>query len=119
MPLSPSERDRAACSDIVANAQRAVAFVAGFTFPTFAADDRTHYAVVRCLEIISEASRRLSAAVKARHPDVPWRLIAGAGNVYRHGYDSVTLDIVWLTVHDELPVLVAACRAELDRAPEP
>jgi uncharacterized protein with HEPN domain len=50
---------------------------------------------------------------------VPWRLIAGAGNVYRHGYDSVTLDIVWLTVHDELPVLVAACRAEVDRVPEP
>jgi len=30
----------------------------------------------------------------------------------------VTLDIVWLTVHHELPVLVAACRAELDRAPD-
>lgn len=54
-----------------------------------------------------------------QHPHVPWRLIAGAGNVDRHGYDSVTLDIVWLTVHDELPVLVAACRAELDRVPEP
>jgi len=68
MPVSLSERDRAACSDIVANPQRAVAFVAGFTFPTFAADERTHYAVVRCLEIISEASRRLSAAANARLP---------------------------------------------------
>lgn len=74
---------------------------------------------MRCLQIVAEASRRLSAAAKARHPDVPWRLIAGAGNVHRHGYDSVTLDIVGLTVHDELLVLVAACRAELDRVPEP
>jgi uncharacterized protein with HEPN domain len=32
---------------------------------------------------------------------VPWRLIAGAGSVDHHGYDSLTLDIVWLTVHDE------------------
>ncbi|MBE7204599.1 MAG: DUF86 domain-containing protein, partial [Parafilimonas terrae] len=53
------------------------------------------------------------------YPDVPWRQIAGAGNVYRHGYDSVTLDIVWLTVHDELPVLIAACRAALVRMSDP
>jgi uncharacterized protein with HEPN domain len=73
---------------------------------------------VRCLEIISEASRRLSAETRARYPDVPWRQIADVGNVCRHSYDRATLDIVWLTVHDELPVLVAACRAELTRAPD-
>jgi len=49
---------------------------------------------------------------------VPWRQIADAGNVHRHSYHRVTLDIVWLTVHHELPVRVAAFRAELDRAPE-
>ena len=119
MPSSPSERERDACFDIVANARRAEGFVAGFSFATFAADERTHYAVVRCLEIISEASRRLSAETKGRHPDVPWRQIADAGNAYRHGYHRVTLDIVWLTVHDELPALVAACRAELDRPLDP
>jgi uncharacterized protein with HEPN domain len=119
MPLSPSQRGRAACSDIVANAERAVAFVAVFMLSAFAADDRTHSAVVRCLEIISEPSRWPSAAAEAWPPNVPWRLIAGAGNVCSHGYDSVTLDIVWLTVHDEAPVLVAACRAERACAPDP
>ena len=119
MPFSPSERERTACSDIIVNAQRVARFVAEFTFETFEADERTHFAVVRGLEIISEASRRLSAEMKARHPAVPWRQIADAGNVYRHSYHRVTLDIVWLTVHHELPVLVAACRAELDRAPDP
>ena len=74
---------------------------------------------MRCLEIISEASRRLSAAAKARHPQVPWRQIAGAGNVYRHGYDSVTLDIVWLTVHDELPVLVRPAGPSWTACPSP
>ncbi|MEL6062511.1 MULTISPECIES: HepT-like ribonuclease domain-containing protein [unclassified Methylobacterium] len=119
MPFSPSERERTACADIIANAERAARFVAGFTLETFGADERTHFAVVRCLEIVSEASRRLSAETKARYPDVPWRQIADAGNVYRHSYHRVTLDIVWLTVHHELPVLVAACRAELARAPDP
>jgi uncharacterized protein with HEPN domain len=42
------------------------------------------YAVIRSLEIISEASRRLSDELKARHPGIPWREMAAAGNFYRH-----------------------------------
>ena len=118
MPFPTSERERTACADIVANTERVFRFVTGFTLATFERDERTHFAVVRCLEIIPEASRRVSAGTKARYPDVPWRQIADAGNVYRHSYHRVTLDIVWLTVHHELPVLVAARRAELDRVPE-
>ena len=118
MPFSPSERERDACHDIVANARRAKTFIGGSTFEAFVADDRTSYAVVRCLEIVSEASRRLSTETRSRHPDVPWRQIADAGNFYRHAYHGVSLDIVWLTVHDELPVLVAAVEAELARSPD-
>jgi uncharacterized protein with HEPN domain len=44
------------------------------------------YALTRCLEIISEASRRLSDEQKARHPEIAWREMAGAGNMYRHDY---------------------------------
>jgi uncharacterized protein with HEPN domain len=118
MPFSPSEPDRTACTDITANAERAVPFVAGFTLETVEADERTHFAAVRCVEIVLEASRRSSAETKARYPAVPWRQIADAGNVDRHSYHRVTLDIVWLTIHHELPVRAAACRAELDCAPE-
>lgn len=50
----------------------------------FASDWRSVYAATRCLEIISEASRRLDGSTKARHPDVAWRNIADAGNIYRH-----------------------------------
>ncbi|HEY0524017.1 MAG TPA: HepT-like ribonuclease domain-containing protein [Stellaceae bacterium] len=53
-------------------------------YDRFVADLRTVYAVTRCLEIISEALRRLPDDLKARHPQIPWRDIAGAGNVYRH-----------------------------------
>ena len=41
-----------------------------------------------------------------------------AGNVYRHLYGGVSLDIVWLTIHDELPILVAAAEAELGSSPD-
>jgi hypothetical protein len=54
------------------------------------ADEKTLYAVVRSLEIISEASRRLTDEVKARHANIEWREMAAAGNVYRHSYEDVT-----------------------------
>jgi uncharacterized protein with HEPN domain len=71
--LSETERDNLA--DIVFNIDLANSFVQGFDYERFLADMRTFYAVTRCLEIISEASRRLSAEMKARHPDIPWRQV--------------------------------------------
>ena len=49
---------------------------------------------------------------------MPWRDIADAGNVYRHGYHRVLLDIVWQTVHERLPDLVAVAEAELACFPD-
>ena len=118
MPFKSSERSRDALQDIVTNAGRIRRSVSGYTLDAFIADDRTHFAVVRCLEIISEASRRIASDARTRHSHVPWRQVMDAGNVYRHMYDGVSLDIVWLTIHDELPILVAAAEAELERQPD-
>ena len=52
------------------------------------------YAAERCVEIISEASRRLPDAWKAEHPSIPWSDIAGIGSVLRHDYDDVNVDII-------------------------
>ena len=82
-------------------------------FQTFATDVRTQYAVTRCLEIISEASRKLSNDLKARYPDVQWSQIAGAGNVYRHDYEDVKAQAIWKTVSAEISALERAISAEL------
>ena len=74
------------------------------------------HAVTRCLEIISEASRRLPNEVKARHPAIPWKQIAGAGNVYRHDYEDVAAEFVWETVERALPPLRTVIEAELKHA---
>jgi uncharacterized protein with HEPN domain len=76
-----------------------------------AAKGRRRYA--RCLEIVSEASRRLPEDLKARHPSIPWREMAGAGNVYRHGCESIEPYDVWITIQDHLPALRAVVEAEL------
>ena len=108
-----SDRSRQALSDIRESILRAQRFVAGFDVAAFEADDRTNHAVIRCLEIISEASRHVSAEVKERHNHLPWKQIADAGNVYRHVYGAVRLEIVWETGRVALPPLLAAVQFEL------
>lgn len=81
----------------------AVVFAAGLDAVAFSGDLRTAYAVTRCLEIISEAPRRLPPAMKERHPSIPWRRMAAAGNVYRHNYEDVAANYVWDTVQLDLP----------------
>ena len=103
----------AALRDIAYHIDLAAHFTQGFTDEGFRADLRTVYAVTHCLEIISEASRRLPAEVKARHPSIAWKDIAGAGNVYRHDYEDVVDQHVWDTVCIDLPPLRAAIECEL------
>ena len=76
-------------------------------------DARTVYAVTRCLEIISEASRRLPTELKERHPGIPWKQMASAGNVYRHDYEDVAARYVWDTVQRDLPPLRTIIEQEI------
>jgi uncharacterized protein with HEPN domain len=99
---------------IAYNAALARRFVQDLSFEAFATDERTLYAVTRCLEIISEASRRLPDELKARHAAVPWRQIAGSGNIYRHDYEDVLPGILWNTVLHHLGVLERAVHDELE-----
>jgi uncharacterized protein with HEPN domain len=86
MPFTPSDpaQTRRWLIDIHHNIVLAEMFLQGFTYDSFKDDQLRVYAVTRCLEIISEASRRLPDYLKARHPAISWREMAGAGNVFRH-----------------------------------
>ena len=84
---------------------------------SFAGDRRKRWQVERGLEIISEASRHLPEDMKARHPEIPWRKVAGIGNVLRHEYTRVAADALWRLVRDDLAALDQACRAELAALP--
>jgi uncharacterized protein with HEPN domain len=108
-----SEVARAALHDIAYHIDLAQHFAAGSDFIAFRDDVRTVYAITRCLEIISEASRRIPDDLKARHPSINWRNMAGAGNVYRHDYEDVAASRVWETVKHALPPLRAMVEQEL------
>ncbi|HEY1862751.1 MAG TPA: HepT-like ribonuclease domain-containing protein [Roseiarcus sp.] len=97
------------------NIMLAESFIDGFDYDRFRDDTLVFYAVTRALEIISEASRRLPAAMKERHPEIPWADVAGAGSVYRHDYEDVRQRRVWVTVQKDLPRLRAVVERELPR----
>ena len=104
-----------ALRDILHHIELAANFSAGFDRASFKGDIKSVYAVTRCLEIISEASRRLPDDVKARHPAIGWKQMAGAGNIYRHDYEDVAAEFVWETVERALPALRAVIEVELKR----
>jgi uncharacterized protein with HEPN domain len=112
----PSKGATGVLQDIARQIRLAQSFVEGLSFDGFQADRRTVYAVIRCLEIILEASRRLPDDLKARNPEIPWAGMAGAGNVYRHDYEDVADDMVWRTVQNSLPPLLAIVDEELKRS---
>ncbi|MBP2293510.1 HepT-like ribonuclease domain-containing protein [Azospirillum rugosum] len=109
----PSRSPRRRLEDILQNIDAIVGFIAGMSFDEFLADQKTSYAVLRALEIISEASRRVPDVVKARHAHIDWRAVAGAGNIYRHDYDTVDDALTWHTIQHELAPLRAVVALEL------
>ena len=92
---------------------KAKLFVEGLWFARFREDEKSFYAVTRALEIISEASRKLSAELKGRHPAMPWKEVAGTGSIYRHDDEDVLQQRVWYTVQEALQSLLAVVDQEL------
>jgi len=104
--------------DILDAVTKATSFVTGMTFDAFAKDARTSFAVIRAPEIIGEAARQIPADLRAAHPQVPWRAMTGIRDKLIHQYFGVDLEVIWRTVHEDLPPLLASLESvqvELDR----
>jgi uncharacterized protein with HEPN domain len=92
--------------DILENIHNAVEFIGTMTFEQFLDDKRTAFAVVRCLEIIGEATKNIPHEIRSSNPDIPWKEFAGMRDRIIHGYWGVDYRIVWGTVKEDLEALV-------------
>jgi uncharacterized protein with HEPN domain len=92
-------------SDIIENIAQAESFVASMTFEQFAADRKTVYAVIRCFEIIGEATKNVPDHVRLRRTDVPWSDMARMRDKCIHAYWGIKHLIIWKAIKEELPTI--------------
>jgi uncharacterized protein with HEPN domain len=92
--------------DMLENAKRAIQFAAGMNYEAFAKDDKTVYAVIRAVEIIGEAASNIPENVRSKYSEIPWRDIKGMRNKLVHRYFGINMEVVWQTIHEDLPMIV-------------
>ena len=99
-------RDDTYLVDILESAKIALDYLLGKSWDEFAKDMQCQDAVVRRIEIIGEAARRVSQETRDKHPLIPWREMTSMRNLVIHEYDVVDVNQVWDTVRNKLPALI-------------
>jgi uncharacterized protein with HEPN domain len=90
-------------ADILGAMREVEEFTRGMDFEALAADRKTANAVIRSLEVMGEAAKRIPEEVRQRHPGVPWLGMAAMRDKLIDEYSRVDLATVWTVVREELP----------------
>ena len=96
--------------DMLEAADKVASFISGMTQDQFLADEKTQYAVVRALEVIGEAAKKVPLAFRQEHPQVPWREVVGMRDKLIHDYFGVNVVVVWKTATEDAPNIASALR---------
>lgn len=84
----------------------------------FADDEKTIAAVIRQVEIVGEASKRVDPVFRDKHPEIPWNSLAKMRDLVSHEYHRVDERVVWKTVRDDYPELANSVGMVLDSIEE-
>jgi uncharacterized protein with HEPN domain len=109
-------RDEATLLDIATAARLVSKFTEGMDRGDFLDDIKTQSSVLHQLMVLGEAVKRLSDDFRARHPEIPWTLMAGMRDKLIHGYDIVDLEEVWKTANRDVPDLLHWLEPHLPKA---
>lgn len=96
--------------DMLDAAAKIQSFLLGYEFDKFSKDEKTQFAVIRALEIIGEASKKVPENIKIFYPGIPWREIAGMRDILVHDYFSVDIDVVWKTAVEDIPSVLTSLK---------
>jgi uncharacterized protein with HEPN domain len=99
-------RDDSYMLDMLIAARKASEHAAGLSEERFHESALHQDAIIRKLEVIGEAARRVSEATRSQHSQIEWSKITGMRHRLAHDYRNVDLDIVWSVVTTELPALI-------------
>jgi uncharacterized protein with HEPN domain len=73
------------------------------SFEDFKRDKKTIYAVVRGIEVMGEAAKKIPKTLKDKYREIPWKKMAGMRDKLIHEYFGVDVEILWETIKDDLP----------------
>lgn len=104
--------DRVRLRHMLEAAQEALTFAKGKTRADLESDRMLAHALVECLRVAGEAARQVSAETRQEYPTIPLRDVIGMRNQLVHENFKIDYDIVWQTVKEDLPPLVAALEQE-------
>ena len=97
-------------------AEEAIGFVRGRTRQDLDHDRMLVLALMKDIEIIGEAAYQVTQETRQSLPEVPWGDIVGMRHRLVHAYFDINLDILWATVQEDLPALLAILRKVLEES---
>jgi uncharacterized protein with HEPN domain len=101
--------------DILEATHKIVSYTAHLSKAAFLEDEKTLDTVVRNLEVIGEAVKKLPEDLRAQHPTLEWKKMAGLRDILIHEYFGLDAEIVWDIVTTKVPTLNQAVRAMLNQ----
>lgn len=90
---------------IIESADLATEYIKGKRQKEFFLDIQLQDSVIRRIEIIGEAAKKIPDDFRKKHPDIPWRNIAGMRDIIVHEYFGLDLKLVWAVAKHDLPRL--------------
>lgn len=104
--------------DMIAFAQKVVAYSKGFDQAGFVASGLNYDATIRNLELIGESATHIHEPVRMANPQIPWRLIIATRNRLIHGYLGIDNDTLWSIIQRDIPALLPNLIALRDKSPD-
>lgn len=102
-------------ADVLESTGNIRAYSRDMSYDEFKRDKKTIDAVVRNLEIIGEAVKNIPEEIKERHPEVDWKVAAGMRDKLIHRYFGISIQIIWETITNDLPVFESQIKKVFER----
>jgi uncharacterized protein with HEPN domain len=99
--------DRVRLQHMLEYAREAVVMIEGKKRADLSRERMLELSLVRLIEVVGEAAARVTHEGRERYPSIPWPQVVGMRNRLIHGYDQVDLQVLWDTIEDDLPPLIA------------
>jgi uncharacterized protein with HEPN domain len=94
--------------DILIYCKKIQGFITGIEYEEFLDDEMRQLSIIRCLEVIGEASKHIPNEIRNLYPEIPWKVISGTRDYLIHDYSGVNVDLIWKTASNDIPGLIVS-----------